>query len=371
MSIVEHHQSFIGERLKLARKKMGFSLRGLAEALNGEISYETIRKYEKGLAIPDSTSLLSLRKALGVTLPYLISAQRVQIGEIDFRKKSRTKAADRAAVKAEVIELLERYFQIEEILGCPDQDCEVPVFDIVPEDSSHYPERVATSLREKWSLGTGPIPNLTELLEEKGIKVLFPDVSVDISGLTCLVERPRGKRPVPVIVVNKEHSLERRRLTLAHELGHRVLDCSKFSGKKAESLCNRFAGAFLMPAPSVKNEIGTCRRSVSYKEIMLVKRIFRVSAAAMLMRLEQIGIMDKYQRDWYFRTVARRWRFDEPDALEDEFIKEETPKRFERLVYHALAEDLISGSKAAELLRADSLQEIERGLKGPFYEDFD
>lgn len=356
--------SFIGERLELARKKKGLSLRGLSEALGGSVSHETIRKYEKGLLTPDSTALIALRKVLGVSLTYLMSPQRVQIGEVDFRKKSRTKASDRAAVRTEVLELLERYFQVEDILGSPGEEWSVPDLGLEPSEDPSYAENVAIALRERWRLGSDAISDLTELLEERGIKVLFPEVSVDISGLTCLVERV-GKDPVPVIVVNKEHTLERRRLTLAHELGHRVLDCRGMSGKRAESLCNRFAGAFLVPASRLRADMGPNRRSVAYREIMLVKRIFRVSAASMLMRLEQVGIMDQHQRDWFFRTTARAWRSEEPDPLEDPAVKEEVPRRFDRLVYRALAEDLISTVKAAELLRVTSLREIEFGLKGP------
>lgn len=357
-------KSQIGERLKLARKKNSLSLRKLSEALGGSISYETIRQYENGSLTPDSTALIALRRALGVTMTYLMSPQRVEIGDVDFRKKSRTKASDRAAVKAEVLELLERYFQIEEILDSPGQKWTAPDLGLDPSEDPAYAEAAAIKLRERWELGLDPISNMTELLEERGIKVLFPEVSVDISGLTCLVQRS-GKVAAPVIVVNKEHSLERRRLTLAHELAHRVLDCSQIPGKRAESLCNRFAGAFLVPALSLQAEMGPSRRSVAYREIMLVKRIFRVSAASMLMRLEQVGIMDKSQRDWYFRTIAREWRLKEPVPLEETFLKEESPRRFERLVYHALAEGLISNIKAAELLRVQSLEEIERGLKGP------
>ena len=126
--------SFIGDRLELARKKKGLSLRGLSEALGGSVSHETIRKYEKGLLTPDSTALISLRKVLGVTLTYLMSPQRVQVGEVDFRKKSRTKASDRAAVKAEVLELLERYFQVEDILDSPGEEWSVPDLGLEPSE---------------------------------------------------------------------------------------------------------------------------------------------------------------------------------------------------------------------------------------------
>ena len=358
----------LGERLLLARKKQNYSLRQLAQAMGNIASHETLRKYEKGLAVPDSPTLIALCKALDVSLAYLMAPQRIAIGSVDFRKKSRTKAADKAAVRTEIIELLERYLQIEEILGL-EHAWETPELGIEPSEEPEYAELAAVRLRELWNLGLDPIPDLTDLLEERGIKVLFPEVSVDISGLTCLVERP-GKEPVPVIVVNKDHTLERRRFTLAHELAHRVLDCREMSGKTAESLCNRFAAAFLVPEQTLKEEMGSNQRRIAYQEILLVKRLFRVSAAMAVVRLEQVGLMERYQRDWFFRTVARTWRTQEPDPLEpplEELAPErrlEAPKRFERLVYRALAEDLISLVKAAELLR-QSFDDVERGLRGP------
>jgi hypothetical protein len=57
---------------------------------------------------------------------------------------------------------------------------------------------------------------MTSLLEDRGIKVLVVDLPGGVSGLTCLVRRPRHKSMVPVIVVNRGVTLERRRLTLAH-----------------------------------------------------------------------------------------------------------------------------------------------------------
>ena len=62
---------------------------------------------------------------------------------------------------------------------------------------------------------------MTELLEEKGLKVLTVPLPARVSGFTCLVKRPGDVPDLPVIVVNNQFSLERRRLTLAHELAHR------------------------------------------------------------------------------------------------------------------------------------------------------
>jgi predicted HTH domain antitoxin len=68
--------------------------------------------------------------------------------------------------------------------------------------------------------------------------------------------------------------------------------------------------------------------------------------------------------------VARNWRTQEPEELEpkDKRGEYEQPRRFERLCYRALAEDLISLSKAAELLRT-RVEKVEIGLKGPQLSD--
>ena len=104
------------DRLKLARKKAGLSLRELSEALGGRVSAQAIGKYERGEMMPSSGTLLALAKTLDVSLDYLMGGQVSQLDGIEFRKKSGTTAKDRARVEADVIEHVERYLTIEEIL---------------------------------------------------------------------------------------------------------------------------------------------------------------------------------------------------------------------------------------------------------------
>ena len=90
-------------------------------------------------------------------------------------------------------------------------------------------EGLANDVRAKWKLGTDPIPNMTELLEEKGLKVLTATLPDRVSGFTCMVKRLDGQPDLPVIVVNDRFPLERRRLTLAHELAHRLINADLLS----------------------------------------------------------------------------------------------------------------------------------------------
>lgn len=355
-----------GERMKLARKRAGLSLRDLAEKMKGRVSAQAIGKYERGEMTPSSDVLIALSKELDASIPYLMAPQGIELEKVEFRTKANTGAKDRARVETEVIEWVERYLQIEEILelestpwNCLDEmPCKV--------NSAEDAEVLADQLRKTWLLGTDPIPNMTELLEEKGIKVLIADLPEKVSGLTCIVRRPDQKEGIPVIIVNRGFSLERRRLTMAHELAHRIIKSDSTEERTVEKWCNRLAGAFLIPRMHLENEIGKHRNALGYRELINLKRLYRVSASAFLMRLEQVGVIGQGIKEYAFRTYASGWRTVEPEPIEDSKQRGEfeRPHRFERLVYRALAEDLISTVKAAELLR-QPITVIEEGLRGP------
>lgn len=347
-----------GERIKLARKKAGLSLRGLADKMRGLVSAQAIGKYERGEMSPGSDVLVAMSKALGVSQSYLLAAQGVQLGAIEFRTKANTGAKDRARVETEVIEWVERYLQIEEILELNSAVWECPVGMPRRLKGMDDAEELAEDLRAAWKLGIDPIPNMTELLEEKGIKILLADLPNKVDGLTCFVKRPL-REDAPVIVINREKSLERRRFTMAHELGHRVIAAD--SEGDLEKLCHRFAGAFLVSKEHLMKEFGERRSAIGVSEVMGLKRLYRISAAAFLVRLEQVGMLDQAAIQYAFRTFANPWRTKEPLPLPPQG---EQARRFERLVYRAAAEDMISLSKAVELLRIP-LVEVERGLKGP------
>ncbi|MDH3604545.1 MAG: XRE family transcriptional regulator [Candidatus Tectomicrobia bacterium] len=352
-----------GDRLKLARKKAGFSLRTLSEALDSRVSAQAIGKYERGAMMPSSGTLLALAKTLDVSLDYLMGAQIHAIKGLEFRKKSGTSAKDRARVEAAVIEHVERYLTIEDILDLDSAEWHCPV-DKQRIESIKEAATLAKQVREAWQLGENPIPDMTELLEKHGLKVLMTPLPDGVSGMTCMIQRSGGLPFLPVIVVNQKHPLERRRLTLAHELGHRLIaDSSPVEHEKAATY---FAGAFLVPENHLKWEIGKHRKALGYAELVQLKRMYRVSAAALLARLRDVGIIAESTLAYAFKTFANDWRRKEPDPLEEESQRDsrEPARRFERLCYWALAEKLISPSKASELLQRP-LQQIEIAMKGP------
>ena len=353
-----------GDRLKLARRRAGYSLRGLSDALGGAPTAQAIGKYERGEMMPGSGALIRIARTLGVSLEYLFSEQVEKLGAAEFRKLSGTTVRDRARVEAAVLDNLQRHLAIEEILELDSGAWKAP------RSGNRFMEReddgdiLASDLRREWTLGIDPIPDMTSLLEDRGIKVLVTSLPDSVSGLTCLVRRSRRRTRVPVIVVNGRVTLERRRFTLAHELAHRLINAA--SPADHEKASNVFAGAFLAPRDHLVRETGKHRKALGYRELIQLKLMYGVSAATLLVRLRQVGVIDQSTLAHAFRTFARGWRKNEPEPLEDpgELGGREVPRRFERLCYRALAERLIGPGKACELLQ-QPLAEIERGLKGP------
>ncbi|HVB25517.1 MAG TPA: XRE family transcriptional regulator [Ktedonobacteraceae bacterium] len=356
----------IADRIKLARRKAGFSLRDLSTAMDERVTAQAIGKYERGEDVPSSGVLIALAKALGVSLSYLLDPIGIELTGVKFRTKANTTVRDRAQVETEVLEWIERYLQIEHILDLDSAKWQCPVAHPRQMNEVNDAEKLARDVREEWKLGLDPIPNMTELLEEKGLKVLTIPLPQRVSGFTCLVGRGESQPELPVIVVNNQFSLERRRLTLAHELAHRLIDADSLSEKDEEKATTLFAGAFLMPREHLLREVGKHRNALGYKELIDLKRLYRVSGMALLMRLRQLSVISESTLIYIFQSIARGWRTQEPEELESEKERgqRERALRFERLCYRALAEELISLTKAAELLRLPD-SEVDAGLKGP------
>jgi Zn-dependent peptidase ImmA (M78 family) len=335
----------IGMRVKLARASAGFSLRELADRMGNVVSAQAIGKYERNEDMPGSRALMALADALGVSESYLLSDEELTLEGVDFRKKRSAK--EEATIEAQTLQLLERYLAVEDLLGLKSVEWEQPRSAPYPLHELRDAEDAARSVRDEWGLGHDPVPKVAELLEERGVKVLSIDLD-DIDGLAARVMR-KGRDAARVIVVRKNIWAERKRFTLAHELGHMVMAPGPVVDE--ELAAHRFAGAFLMPADVVRAEVGAQRSAISIGELVALKQRFGVSVQAIAFRCKDLGIIDKKAFSELFRQFTKRgWRkepFAEPACLDPAY---EEPKRFERLCYRALAEGIIGESRAAEML---------------------
>ncbi|MEX2263182.1 MAG: ImmA/IrrE family metallo-endopeptidase [Bryobacteraceae bacterium] len=351
----------IGKRLKLARAAAGLPLRDLADRIENRVSAQQIGKYERDEDVPGSGMLIALSHALGVSLDYLAGDQEMVLEEIEFRKKQITSKKEEAQIQAQALHLIERYLMVEEILGLPSAEWDRPREAPFPVRQIADADSAAQYLREHWNLGIDPIPNLVELLEERGIKVLVVDSQENIDGLAARVRRSRGE-PVPIIVIRRGVHGERQRFNLAHELGHMVVDVQG-DDKFREKAAHRFAGAFLMPAEALWSSVGKHRSSIGWSELFALKRLFGASIQAITYRCSDLGIFPPSLSQRLFREFSRLGFRSAPN-YEPEHLAEEKPGRFDRLCYRALAEGAISEPKTAELLNI-TVRELNRRMEEP------
>ena len=335
------------ERISLARSRSALSLREVADRVG--VSHTTIAKYEKGEMVPSSGVLLALAQALGVKVDYFFRQRTITLEGTRFRKGSRCGKKELARIQGEVLEYLERYLQVEEILGEPmpfhNPDIAWAVASL--EDI----ERVAQELREAWQLGLDPLESLVAVLEDRGVRVCLVEGCERFDGLSAWMEGG-----IPVMAVRRAIPGDRQRFDLAHELGHLLLTLPpQWDEKQAEAAAHRFAGAFLAPAPAVRAELGEQRHDLEMRELYLLKHRYGLSMQAWARRARDLGIIGAGAYEAICRRFSRMgWRRQEPGDPVDT----ERPQRMAQLVYRALAEGKLSRSRALELLgeRAELLE---------------
>ena len=141
-------------------------------------------------------------------------------------------------------------------------------------------------------------------IEDKGVFVLHDSFPHGDGSGFCLAH------PLyPVIVINTMQQTRGRRLfTLIHELAHVLMGKSGISDpfvreNATERLCNRFAGAFLVPSSYVASLLGTSTpvNDPDYDDVRWASRRLKISQEATVLRLEQLnlyrlGSYDKWKR---------------------------------------------------------------------------
>ncbi len=331
----------IGERLKSARKMAGLSLEQLARKM-GNITRQGISNYERGIRKPDSKTLIMLSKALGVRPEYFFSLPEIELGDFEYRKRARLPKKEKERIEEMARDIISRYLEIENLLG-EQPEWENPLKDIRIKSMSDV-EKAAITLRNRWELGKDAIPNLTETLENNGIKVIYLEFNEKFDGLANFVNN------VPIIILNKKmKDTVRKRFTLAHELGHLLLNFeNRKEEKERERYCHIFAGALLIPKEILFRKLGGKYRSkLTLAELISVKEEYGMSFQAIMKRMHLLRMINdsQYKR---FNIIVRQnnWRINEPG----EYKIEEKPERFKNLVYRAVAEGIITIGKAASLL---------------------
>jgi Zn-dependent peptidase ImmA (M78 family) len=298
--------------LTIAREAMGYTQKDLADQIG--CNQSRLSKIEAGEVKAQESDIQSFIRVLERSRDFFFQQGEAAPASVSFYRKTQTLPL--RVFRQCNAQMNIRRLEIENKVGNAKlAKRELPY---LPPETNGGAKAVARSLREKWSITRGAIPHLTQLVEETGCVIVdysFPSIKLD--GL-CI--RAPGKPPI--IFLNKDLPKSRRRLSLAHELGHLVMHTNPH--KDVEDEAWEFAAEFLMPA----DEIGEQLDDLDLDRLGQLKKQWGVSMQAILYRakkLEKIG--ESYNRFLWMQIGKCGYRVNEP--FED-VIPAETPTELEK-----------------------------------------
>lgn len=315
--------TFVGMRLRLARELRGIaSASALADLLG--VSRQVVSQYESAQARPTPEQLERIASTLNVPISFFLKPMPQTEGQVPFfRSMAASVALDRRRARALLIVLADITEHLLEYIEFPEPDLPRRLlsgnFRLWSNDQI---EVVAADARRMIGVRSGPLPNLTILLEHRGV-VIGRDYLAEreLDGLSNWLNRR------PFVLLNTTKSAARSRMDLAHEFGHLVLhqgiDPAVFedprSFKAIEQQAFRFAGALLLPRDEFAFEIITG----SLDELVAMKARWQVSVGVMIHRIQDLELLPSPAVESLWRKYRRSgWHVKEP--LEDA-VRPEVP----------------------------------------------
>ena len=331
----------IGKNLKRVRLLKNLSLNDAGKLLN--MSATAVSKYEKGEILPDSKKLIEFANAYKVKAIELLKVYDTpQMKFTSFRKKKRLKGQNLELLKELIQNEVTKYLEVIKLNNIDNHIIKLKKYSC---NSLEEAEKVANDFRNYIKISNKqPISDLINVLENLGIIIIQinnPNNKFnDFDGLSEIVN------DIPIIILQDNiKDGARQRFTIAHELGHLILNVNN-NELDEEKLCNRFASALLMPKEAVINEFGISRKNINFFELTAFKNEFKVSYAAIIYRLKDLNIISEYLYKKLSIYINTRIGKNDPNP-----INPEKSYQFKRIVYKLEADEIISLNKACELLR--------------------
>lgn len=309
------------EMILLARDSRGMTQKELAQALN--VTQVAISKAEKIEGKISDTLLEKMAKVLDYPINFFYQKEYrySPATPLMHRKQKSLPARVENQIEAEANV---RKIHIENMLDSVD----IPEANITwSEFEDLTPEEAALALRIRLRLPRGPIQNMTDVVEQLGIIIVpcrFNTSKLD--GFTLF-----GKAKT-IIHINQEMPWCRLRFTLAHELGHIILN--HLPGPSIEEEANAFASSFLMPRDDIGRDFAGER--IDLHLLAMLKPRWKVSMQAILFRAMSLGYLTKNQNMYLWMTISQAgYKKREPAYLD---IPPEEPKTLKAMIDVHLSE---------------------------------
>lgn len=301
--------TFLGEALSVARQANGITQDQLAQQAG--ITQAALSRYEHDLREPSDEVLENLADKLGITPELLRRGQRIggaMAVDAHMRRRATANVGSWRRLEARLnMHRLHTHQLMEEVAIRTNST--IPTVDPIDVE----PSEAAAITRMQWRLPVGPVRNLVTWIESAGCLVIEEDFGTHrVDGLSQWIDSH------PVILINAAMPTDRKRLTLAHELGHLVLHADTITSDP-EGEANQFAAEFLMPAAMIRPEL----KRLTLGQLQDLKRVWMVSMQALIERAHSLGVLNSPDRTRLYKQLsARGWRKKEPIS---ELLPHETP----------------------------------------------
>jgi Zn-dependent peptidase ImmA (M78 family)/transcriptional regulator with XRE-family HTH domain len=298
-----------GLRVRQAREFKGLSQTQLAKELG--VSQPTVANYERDIHETPVNALELISRITGFppTFFRLGDPPPVATETVRFREHSRLRARDRDYARI-TIEL--GY----ELLIRISSNVRLPALRL-PDRTFHSAEEAATSAREALGIPLDrPVDHACRAIERGGVRIFQVPATAEGSRLQAFSGWAGEELSDAFITLYRTEAGDRLRWSVAHEMGHLILHRRMPEEEKAESEANAFAAAFLMPADAIKRDFGS---HVTLSTLADLKRHWRVSMQALIMRAGTLGLLDERRKRSLFVQLSRRgWRTKEPISIPPE-----------------------------------------------------
>ena len=329
-----------GKRIRYYRLKKGLTSEELANEIG--CTKGAISLYENDERTPNTEILQKLADIFGIPLIQLMGRDDdLKFKHYGFRKKQSTSKKDIELLIGDIEQkCADRIFVID-TLGLIGKDA----FKAKRLSKDNGYDYNALAIRRALNLSSiGPIYSITRTLEDIGIIVLSFDCPEEIDGLNGVVN------DIPYIFFNsKDRTIERQRFTLVHELCH-LFFAHDEEDKELERYINHLAGTVLISDIDLYREFGMLNHHITAYLRDSVAKKYKIAPSCLVVRLFEAGIItETYYRNYFKMLNSTVGKKKEPSFLDD-IHDSELPSIFEHQVYLALSDDLITASRAAELL---------------------
>jgi len=311
--------SSFGERVRGLRLARNMSQSDLARLVSGgaQEGNSVVSKLENGRLPADAAMTTALAVALDCGVEFLLSPPLEMVAS---RSWLRAYADAPARVLESVVAdnlLVEEVVRRLKLQRMPER---MPTFDGDANDDYEI-EQYAEDVRLAAEIPEGSVvPNAMRAAERLGCVVL--PLPGELGRHLGMSQRIDG---VPFIRVSRPGDRhlgvpgDRQRFTLVHEIGHLGMHAevpppeSADDARIIERQAHRFAGAFLTPAEPLLEDWHRLGGRVTLTVLKELKATWGVSIKALVMRLQQLGVVESDQATSLYRQIsARGWNKSEP-----------------------------------------------------------